>query len=385
MTMIARTPRRRRRLLLRFLAILVALPFVAVGGYVAYLFMNYHRLPDSAEQHSEAIHNRVKLHEACVAVTWNVGFGAYSADFSFFMDGGEESRARSEDAVKENLGHAVDVLTAENPDFVLFQEVDTSATRSWYINEADLLRGMFPNHQNYFARNYNSPYILYPFNQPFGRAQAGLLTLSSRDINRGERHSLPVETGFMKLLDLDRCYTIVRVPTENGRQLCLYNLHLSAYTTDGSIATQQLALLLTDMMFEYKKGNYCVAGGDFNKDLLGHSDRIFGVTPKESYSWAKPIDRSMIPEGVRLVNALDRKHPIPSCRNCDTGYQPGVTYVLTVDGFIVSDNVSVIDCRVIDDGFTASDHNPVKLTFQIIEETEDARNEVGPYKAVYGI
>ncbi len=48
----------------------------------------------------------------------------------------------------------------------------------------------------------------------------------------------------------------------------LYDLHLSAYTSDGTIATEQLALLLADMQAEYEKGSWCVAGGDFNKDLL---------------------------------------------------------------------------------------------------------------------
>lgn len=33
----------------------------------------------------------------------NAGFGAYSADYSFFMDGGRESRARSRQAVDENM------------------------------------------------------------------------------------------------------------------------------------------------------------------------------------------------------------------------------------------------------------------------------------------
>ena len=75
---------------------------------------------------------------------------------------------------------------------------------------------------------------------------------------------------------------------------------------------------------------------------------------------------------------------MPTCRDCNTGYVPGETFVITVDGFIVSDNVRVTDCRVIDDGFTASDHNPVKLTFQLIEETEDLRYELGPYTALSG-
>ena len=32
--------------------------------------------------------------------SYNIGFGAYSNDYSFFMDGGKESRARSPEAVR---------------------------------------------------------------------------------------------------------------------------------------------------------------------------------------------------------------------------------------------------------------------------------------------
>ena len=382
--MIQRTSRW-RWLLPRIIAGVLLLPVAVVGGYVAWVFMNYHRLPDSAEQHSQNINKKAALYQPYTVITWNVGFGANSAEFSFFMDGGTESRARSPEAVQENLDHVAEVIKAEQADHILLQEVDTSATRSWHVDELGLLRMAFPGYQNYFVRNYNSPYLLYPLNQPIGAAQSGLLCFSNLDIYRGERHSLPVETGLMKVLDLDRCYAIIRIPTADGRQLCLYNLHLSAYTTDGSIATKQLELLLQDMLSEYRKGNYCVAGGDFNKDLVGHSNRIFGVEPPEGLTWNQPIDRDTIPEGLKLVESLDKKHPIPTCRNLDAAYEPGKTYVLTTDGFIVSDNVEALECHVIDEAFAASDHNPVRLTFQLITETEAKHYELGPYKAVSGL
>lgn len=50
-------------------------------------------------------------------------------------------------------------------------------------------------------------------------------------------HRLPVEAGFMKLLDLDRCYSKSWIPVADGRHLVLYNLHLSAYSNDGTIPT----------------------------------------------------------------------------------------------------------------------------------------------------
>ena len=39
--------------------------------------------------------------------------------------------------------------------------------------------------------------------------------------------------------------------------------------------------------------------------------------------------------------------------------------MLTIDGFIVSDNVTVSDANVIDLQFAYSDHNPVEMTFTL--------------------
>lgn len=169
----------------------------------------------------------------------------------------------------------------------------------------------------------------------------------------------------MKFLDLDRCYSKAYIPLSEGDgELVLYNLHLSAYTSDGTIATEQFKLLCADMAEEYASGNYCVAGGDFNKDLPGNAGEIFGVS-SEGYTWAQPLDMSLIPEGLNVVPSLDLANPVPSCRNADTAYLPGKTFVLTTDGFIVSDNVTVSECHVIDEAFKASDHNPVRMTFSL--------------------
>ena len=151
---------------------------------------------------------------------------------------------------------------------------------------------------------------------------------------------------------------------DGGRELVLYNLHLSAYTSDGTIATEQLSLLLRDMQREYEKGNWCVAGGDFNKDLLGDSAQYFGAAD-QAYSWAQPIpDETFDGFAVRLVAPLDEQNPVPSCRNADGPYHEG-QYVLTVDGFMVSANVTVEQADVIDTGFESSDHNPVQMTFRL--------------------
>ena len=37
------------------------------------------------------------------ALTYNIGFGAYTPDFSFFMDGGESSWAKSKESVLDTV------------------------------------------------------------------------------------------------------------------------------------------------------------------------------------------------------------------------------------------------------------------------------------------
>lgn len=349
--------------------ILLLVALLVAGGYAAYVFISYHRLPDeditppvSADAGQSAGETAaLKLGEPCDIVTWNLGFGAYSADFSFFMDGGTESRAFSREAVLANIAHAIDVLDGLDARFTLLQEVDIGSTRSYQVNEAQMLAEALGGYK-YFAQDYDSPYLFYPLTSPHGASRSGLLTLSNTRIARCARRSLPVEKGFRKLLDLDRCYSKVFIPVEDGKSLVLYNLHLSAYSSDGRITDDQLDLLTADMLAEYRSGNYVVAGGDFNKDLPGNSAEVFGVAG-DGYTWAQPLKQGAICEGLALVNPLDAEHPVPSCRNCDTAYIPGKTFVLIVDGFIVSDNVRVLEARVVDEGFAASDHNPVMMTF----------------------
>ena len=358
-----------KRIITILLALLGAL-LAAALAYVAYVMITYERLPDNlalavdAPLAADEAAPVVSADEEFTVVTANLGFGAYNRDFDFFMDGGGGSVAESPEVVREDILGSAEALRALSPDFVLFQEVDIDGTRSHHIDEYELLRTQFPSDWSVFCQNYDSPYLMYPLLRPHGASRSGLLTLSSAAITSAGRVELPVEGGFMKLLDLDRCYSVSRIPVEGGKELVLYNLHLSAYTSDGTIATEQLKLLLADMQSEYDAGNWCVAGGDFNKDLLGDSAAWFGEADQE-YSWAQPIPAGTF-EGldISLVTPLDKDDPVPSCRNADGPYHQG-QYVLTVDGFLVTANVTAESAVVIDTGFAWSDHNPVAMTFTL--------------------
>lgn len=354
--------------LLKMAGALLLAVLLVVAGYVGYLFVSYSRIEDNlALKVRDAAGDALAVGEAYTAVTWNVGFGAYSDDYSFFMDGGTQSRAYSKDAVLQNTGTAIDALKEFDADFVLLQEVDVDSTRSYHVDQSAMFSEAFAGMDAVFAQNYDSSYLFYPVFEPHGASESGQMTLAKADIASAVRISLPVEGGFMKFFDLDRCYSVSRIPVSGGKELCLYNLHLSAYTSDGSIATEQLKLLLADMQTEYQAGNYVIAGGDFNKDLPGNSAEIFGVSGAD-YTWAQPLDRTLLPEGLKLADSVDPAGPVPSCRNADRPYAPGESFVLTVDGFIVSDNIEILGCRVVDEAFAVSDHNPVTLQFCLGEQ-----------------
>jgi endonuclease/exonuclease/phosphatase family metal-dependent hydrolase len=266
--------------------------------------------------------------------------------------------------------HVLDGINAflkkEDADFILVEEVDVHATRSHHIDQAYAIRKALGEggYSSSFAVNYDSPYLFFPFDEPHGKSLSGMLTMSKYAIKSSVRRSLPIENSLMKLVDLDRCYSVNRIDVEGGGELVIFTVHLSAYTSDGTVATRQLEMLLSDMQAEYEKGNYVIAGGDFNKDLLGSSAEIFGVDGS-GQTWAQPIPEELFEgKALSLVAPFDEKKPVPSCRNADAPYHPE-QFVLTVDGFIVSDNVEVVYADVVDLGFELSDHNPVKMIFKL--------------------
>ena len=336
-----------------------------VLSYILYVVLSYHRVGDNLTLEIEGdAENIASVNTEISLLTYNIGFGAYSADYSFFMDGGEHSRALSKEAVLDNINGVMDVIASENCDLILLQEVDTDGTRSYHVNQKNLISEKYPRFDQVFAENYDSPYFLYPIHEPIGANKSGILTLSRFNINSSIRRSLPVENSLSKYFDLDRAYSVSFIKTDNGKNLVIYNVHLSAYTSDGTIADDQLKMLSEDMQAQYEKGNYIIVAGDFNKDLLGDSSKYFKRSEGE-YNWAAALNNNLLPQGIKSYSGTNA----PSCRNAEAPFKgDGTDFVLSVDGALVSENIEVLSCETVDTSFAYSDHNPVKLKFVLKPE-----------------
>lgn len=365
--------------------ILLALVIV-LAAYIIYLYASYHRIPDNQELQVEEISqnteagNELTTEKNYSALTYNIGFGAYTPDFSFFMDGGKSSWAKSKDSVKETIKGAGELVASKDPDFALVQEIDLDATRSYHVNEYSILKENIPAYNCVFAQNYDSAFLFYPFTQPHGKSKAGLALFSKYPITGSMRRSFPISTSFTKFFDLDRCYSISRVPVDNGKELVIFELHMSAYGNSDAVREGQIRMLSEDMQKEYEAGNYVICGGDFNHDLKAadtqskasdadNNTQTGSEDSAEPESWAYPFPRSELPEHFSFcldqLSEDEKNNLWNSARNADMEYVPGETYTVTLDGFIISDNVECTKYENVNTGYSYSDHDPVYMEFQL--------------------
>lgn len=349
---------------IKIATVIIALIVLGAAIYVASVYFGYKRIEDNQELKTNMAgafsyfegKEPISTGTFYNVVTYNIGFGAYTTDYSFFMDGGKYSWAISKEGLQANICEIAGVINRAGADFVLLQEVDVDGTRSYHVNELDLLNQFLKGYYYNDALCYDSAFLMYPILQPHGANKCEQVTYSKEPIASGIRKSLPVDDGFSKLFDLDRCYIKTRIPTADSDELIIYNVHLSAYSDDLNMKNAQLNMLFDDMAAEYKKGNYVICGGDFNRDLKRE-----GVDSE--YSWTSDFPVEALPKGFYLASdvAKDQNINHNSCRNANEPYNPETTFTITTDGFLVSDNIRVNYYINGDWGYEFSDHDPVMM------------------------
>ncbi len=354
---------------LKVFIVIVLTVVLIFGAYIAYLALTYHRLPDNIDLKINTLNSEEKeklnTKKTYSITTYNVGFGAYTPEYSFFMDGGKQSWAESKESAKASINGAAEYIKSLSPDFALWQEVDVDGTRTYHLNEYKLLKNSYEDYaSSIFCQNYDSAFLFYPFTQPHGQNKSGIVTISKYPVTSSLRRSLPVSDSVTKILDLDRCYSISKIPVKNGKHLALFNVHMSAYGSSDKVRQGQINKLVKDMNKEYINGNYVICGGDFNHNL-----KLLNDNGGEYQSWAYPFPRNKLPENFRFCiddkSEKEKAAMHESCRNADEPYNPDTTYVVTVDGFIVSDNVICKKYENKDLQYKYSDHDPVYMEFKL--------------------
>lgn len=353
---------------LKILLIIVLVIIVAVGGLFGFLTVTEFKPADveAADTVGDSTAELLPISASdgdFAILSWNIGYAGLGAASDFFMDGGTHSMAADKAAVNGYL-EGIKTVCAGDYDFIMLQEVDRKSTRTYKVDEAEALaRG-----NSVFALNFSCPFVPNPNTliiEPIGKVNSGLLTCSSRSIAKAERISLPCPFSWpLRVANLKRCLLVSYIPIEGSdKQLVLVNLHLEAYDSgEGKIAqTRQLREFIKA---EYDKGNYVIAGGDFNQVFPGSLELYPNGHPD---LWLPgELDESLLPEGEGWKYAYDST--TPTCRLLNQPYDPSDTentqhYV--IDGFILSPNVELKNAETMDLGFANSDHNPVLINVSL--------------------
>ena len=349
--------------LLKVVLILLLIVVISFGGFLGFLTVTEYK-PAAVEplelRTLDGGSDPVPSEELKV-LSWNIGYAGLGKEQDFFMDGGTHARPGSSEIVSRYLNGIAGCIAYSGADLVLLQEVDTDSARTYGIDETTPLI----QSSGAYALNYSCPFVPLPLppQVPMGKVHSGLFTTTDHTIFEAERIALPCPfTWPLSTANLKRCLLVSRLPVEGtDRELVLVNLHLEAYD-DGEGKAAQTRQLMGLLQEEYEKGNFVIAGGDFNQAFPGSTE----VYPNNHPDlWEIPLlEEASLPEGFHYV--FDTA--TPSCRLLNQPYDPSDlenTQYYTIDGFIVSPNVTVSSVETLDFGFENSDHNPVFMTVNL--------------------
>ncbi|MCK5163988.1 MAG: endonuclease/exonuclease/phosphatase family protein [Desulfobacula sp.] len=333
------------------LVCILVLGFVGLVGYATYSDFQ----PDPTtlvfeKQNAKAIKGQKNFN----LMIWNIGYGGLSRDMDFFYDGGKQVRPERQ-IVEKNITAIEAFIARQNDiDFFLLQEVDQKSKRSRFIDEYSQIAKLFPRFHSSFGKNYDVFFVPVPPSDPLGSVLSGLQTLARFEPTSVVRHSFPGNYAWPQgLFMLDRCFLVSRYLLDTKKQLLVINTHNSAYD-DGTLRSNQMAYLKNFLITEYEKGNYVIAGGDWNqcppgfnpefkRNLMDNENRMdIGKEYLPKWKWA--YDQK-IPTNRRLVAPYDQK----------------TTLTTVIDFFLVSPNIEVKQVYGIHLDFEHSDHHPVKL------------------------
>ncbi len=295
-------------------------------------------------------------------LTWNIGYAGLDSGMDFFYDGGSQVRP-SEHQSYLNLRAISEFLKSKSneADFIFIQEIDSVAKRSYGMNQVDTLKNRL-GFKSYFGKNYSVAWVPIPLFEPMGGVESGIVLYTKAQASLVSRYAFPVNFEWpLKVFMLDRCFLVSRYPTSNGRELVMVVTHNSAFDDGGELRKAELVYFRNFLVGEYEKGNYVIAGGDFNQCPASYKpnpeDKLF------DYEDFHTIPDTLFPASWQFVYDAS----LPTNRRVIEPYNKETTKTTLIDFFITSPNVKSESVKCTDLQFANTDHNPVQASFRLVE------------------
>lgn len=292
-------------------------------------------------------------------LSWNHGYAGLGKEMDFFYEEGKMVRPTKELNATYLSGIQEFIIKNGSIDFLLFQEVDIDSKRSYYKNQYEIIRKLLPSHSSVFATNYKSWYVPIPLTEPMGKVLSGITTFSKFQTTDAHRIGTPGNHAWpKKLFMLKRCFICSKYEVSNGKELVIINLHNSAFDDESELRKAELAMLKEILISEYEKGNYVIAGGDWNQNPVGFKNTKFQKYLSKA-NWEIELD--YLPVDWNWVS--DPK--TPTNRGVQFPFDINKTKTTILDYFVTSPNIEVIEVNTIDLEFENSDHHPVVVKVKL--------------------
>lgn len=339
---------------------------LAFIGFVTYITITDYRPDDLEELEISGPEGDVYVlqQDTFSLITWNIGYAGLGAEMDFFYEDGKQVRPTKKMSRKYLNNIKSFIGEQDSVDFFLLQEIDVNARRSHHSNEVKEITELLENNHAVFAKNYHCQFIPIPLYEPMGYVKGGMLSFSQFPITQAQRYAYPLIADWPnKLFLLDRCFILTRFPLANGKDLVILNTHNSYFVTNKALRDKELKILTDKMQLEYLKGNFVIAGGDWNAnppnikpegDFNGH---VFFKSEVQ-------MENNSIPKGWKWAYDLSA----PTNRQNYKSFVKGENPTTIFDYFVLSPNIELLMSKNVDLNFQDSDHNPSYIKLRLIKD-----------------
>ena len=347
-----------------FLLIIVLFAAAAASAGLVYLTVNEYNPADTEDLDFYGTATKgLSQGDTVTVLTYNIGHGFSDSSHDFFLYGGKTVKTESSDIINENLNGITEIINEQNADIDFLQEVDIDSKLSYNIDQASYITSSMYNSNFSFAPNLLCSYIPYPVTNNIGKTHSGIMNVNKFTVDSALRSSLknsyewPQSTVRHKY-----CMLIERTPIQDStKQLVTINLQFDG--EDSSTNEAQFKALCEFMQLEFAKGNYVIAGGDFNGMLPSVNKNKYPSVNTEYYD-PSSFTTEHLTEGWKYCT--DDSTPTARLMNVPYDKNSSDNQFYVIDGFITSPNTIVESTKTIDTDFRCSSHNPVLIKVTLV-------------------
>lgn len=311
---------------------------------------------------------QLQANQSLKVMSYNVQFMA-GGSYQFFYEGGDSSGPSAE-VMGQAIRQVAQVITAEQPDIVLLQEVDEGAKRTHFVDQFALLLDELGHQYPCYTQSFYWRADFVPHSAIAGAVGMKMVILSKYQISSATRYALPLRerNWFVQHFFPKRALFEVRLPLTNGREIAIINTHFEALKGKTNISEQEVSTTVAHLQRLTAAGIPWILGGDFNLLPPGQWERL--KPDSQKYYRPKPELRPLYEQFQAAVPASDAlsddqlKQWFSLLPNDPQYREP----VVTLDHFFTSPDITLQESYIRhEDTYGVSDHLPIVITVQLPE------------------